>query len=96
MANSYLFTSESVSAGHPDKVADRITDAIVDSIFQTNGQLSNNRAAVETLVTENTTILAGEVKIPEKIEVPKEASTPVLAACFCSFRVFIGNLPKIP
>jgi S-adenosylmethionine synthetase len=72
VANSYLFTSESVSAGHPDKVADRISDAIVDSIFQTNGQLSNNRAAVETLVTENTTILAGEVKIPEKMDIDYE------------------------
>ena len=69
MSNAYLFTSESVSAGHPDKVADRISDAIVDSIFHTNGDLSYNRAAVETLVTENTTVLAGEVKIPANMDI---------------------------
>lgn len=69
VANSFLFTSESVSAGHPDKVADAISDAIVDSIFTIEGNVSSNRAAVETLVTENTTILAGEVKVPENADI---------------------------
>ncbi|MCK4894052.1 MAG: methionine adenosyltransferase [Calditrichia bacterium] len=69
MAKSFLFTSESVSAGHPDKLADAVSDAIVDSIFKIGGETSHNRAAVETLVTENTTILAGEVKIPDNAEI---------------------------
>ena len=69
MAKSFLFTSESVSAGHPDKLADAVSDAIVDSIFKIGGETSRNRAAVETLVTENTTILAGEVKIPDNAEI---------------------------
>lgn len=69
MANSFLFTSESVSAGHPDKLADAVSDAIVDSIFKIEGDSSLNRAAVETLVTENTTILAGEVKIPDNEQI---------------------------
>ncbi len=73
MKGSFLFTSESVSAGHPDKVADSISDAIVDKIFQLPGDVSFNRAAVETLVTTNTTILAGEVKIPEGEEIDYEA-----------------------
>ncbi len=72
MTNSYLFTSESVSAGHPDKIADTISDAIVDSIYKIPGEFSFNRAAVETLVTQNTTILAGEVKIPEGSEIDYE------------------------
>lgn len=72
MANSYLFTSESVSAGHPDKIADTISDAIVDSIYKIPGEVSFNRAAVETLVTQNTTILAGEVKIPDGSEIDYE------------------------
>lgn len=72
MANSYLFTSESVSAGHPDKIADTISDAIVDSIYKIPGEVNFNRAAVETLVTQNTTILAGEVKIPEGSEIDYE------------------------
>lgn len=65
MNKSFLFTSESVSRGHPDKVADSVSDAIVDAIFKLQGDVSRNRAAVETLVTTNTTILAGEVSIPE-------------------------------
>lgn len=69
MGKSFLFTSESVAAGHPDKVADAISDAIVDSIYRLRGEVDHNRAAVETLVTENMTILAGEVKIPEKAEI---------------------------
>ncbi len=69
MPSSFLFTSESVSAGHPDKVADAISDGIVDSIFKLDGDVTYNRAAVETLVTENMTILAGEVKIPENVTI---------------------------
>ncbi|RMF08369.1 MAG: methionine adenosyltransferase [Alphaproteobacteria bacterium] len=55
----YLFTSESVSEGHPDKVADRISDEILDA-FLAGDPLS--RVAVETLVTTNRTVLAGEVR----------------------------------
>lgn len=65
MSKSFLFTSESVSKGHPDKVADSVSDAIVDSIFKLSGDVSKCRAAVETMVTTNTTILAGEVSIPQ-------------------------------
>jgi S-adenosylmethionine synthetase len=72
MSGSFLFTSESVSAGHPDKLADSISDAIVDSIYGFNGDVKFNRAAIETLVTENTTILAGEVKIPDNEQIDYE------------------------
>jgi S-adenosylmethionine synthetase len=57
---NYTFTSESVSAGHPDKVADQISDALVDAGL-TNGD-ETTRVAVETLVTTNMVTLAGEVK----------------------------------
>jgi len=68
--SSYLFTSESVSEGHPDKVCDRISDAVVD-LYLAADPLS--RVAVEGLVTTNRIILAGEVRgpecvTPEKIE----------------------------
>jgi S-adenosylmethionine synthetase len=53
------FTSESVSEGHPDKVADRISDAIVDECL---GQNPRARVAIETLVTKRRCIVAGEVR----------------------------------
>ena len=58
--NNYIFTSESVSAGHPDKVADQISDALVDAGLKAGD--STTRVAVETLVTTNHVTLAGEVK----------------------------------
>ena len=61
---SYLFTSESVSEGHPDKVADRISDTVVDA-FLTADPVA--RVACETLVTTNRIVLAGEVRGPEAV-----------------------------
>jgi S-adenosylmethionine synthetase len=58
MANNYLFTSESVSEGHPDKVADQISDAILDAILAEDKRC---RVAVETLVKTGVAIVAGEV-----------------------------------
>lgn len=55
----YLFTSESVSEGHPDKVADQISDALLDEFLR---QDSNSRVACETLVTTGLVVLSGEVK----------------------------------
>jgi S-adenosylmethionine synthetase len=62
--SSYLFTSESVSEGHPDKVSDRISDAIVDLYIGADPQA---RVAVETLCTTNKVVLAGEVRGPASI-----------------------------
>ena len=61
---SYLFTSESVSEGHPDKVCDRVSDAVVDT-FLTEDPYA--RVACETLVTTNRIVLAGEVRGPDSI-----------------------------
>ena len=58
MANNYLFTSESVSEGHPDKVADQISDAVLDAILAKDKRC---RVAVETLVKTGVAIVAGEV-----------------------------------
>ena len=54
----YIFTSESVSEGHPDKVCDQISDAILDSYL---AQDPNSRVACETLIKNNTVIVAGEI-----------------------------------
>jgi S-adenosylmethionine synthetase len=58
---NYLFTSESVSEGHPDKVCDRISDMVVDSYLSKD---PFSRVACETLTTTNKVVLAGEIRGP--------------------------------
>src|SRR4028118_98379 len=78
MRQSYLFTSESVSEGHPDKVADQISDAVVDLFLSKDPEA---RVACETLCTTQLVVLAGEIRgqgiyedgqwapgIPEQVE----------------------------
>ncbi len=61
---NFLFTSESVSEGHPDKVSDRISDAVVDAFLAADPY---SRVAVETLTTTNLIVLAGEVRGPSSV-----------------------------
>ena len=58
MRGAYLFTSESVTEGHPDKIADQISDAILDAILEGD---PNGRVACETLVTTGLCLIAGEI-----------------------------------
>lgn len=71
MRASYLFTSESVSEGHPDKVCDRISDEIVDLFFREGAKAGIDpwqiRAACETLATTNKVVVAGETRGPESV-----------------------------
>ena len=67
---AYLFTSESVSEGHPDKVADQISDSILDALL---AQDPNSRVAVETLVTTGLVMLSGEVTTQAFVDVQKIA-----------------------
>ena len=60
---SFLFTSESVSEGHPDKVSDRISDMVVDTYL--DAEPIQSRVGCETLTTTNKVVLAGEVRGPE-------------------------------
>src|SRR5258708_3153502 len=68
---SYLFTSESVSEGHPDKVCDRISDEVVDAFFTIAPQVGWDprqvRVACETLATTNRVVIAGETRGPSAI-----------------------------
>ena len=66
MANDYLFTSESVSEGHPDKVADQISDAMLDAILKEDPR---GRVACETLVKTGVVIVAGEVTTSAWVDV---------------------------
>ena len=67
---SYLFTSESVSEGHPDKVADQISDALIDNFLAFDPE---SKVACETLVTTGQVVLAGEVKSKTYLDVQKIA-----------------------
>ncbi len=66
MGNSYLFTSESVSEGHPDKIADQISDAVLDAILT---QDKRGRVACETLVKTGVVVVAGEVTTSAWVDV---------------------------
>ena len=65
MAYSYLFTSESVSEGHPDKVSDQISDAILDAILEKD---PNARVAAETLCNTGIVMLAGEITTTANVD----------------------------
>ena len=76
MADSYLFTSESVSEGHPDKVADQISDSVLDAII---GQDPHSRVACETMVNTGMAIISGEITTSAWITY---AATTVLSAAY--------------
>ncbi|MBI2874319.1 MAG: methionine adenosyltransferase [Firmicutes bacterium] len=67
-AARHLFTSESVTEGHPDKVADQISDAILDAIYRED---PNSRVACETLVTTGLVLVAGEITTECYVDIPK-------------------------
>ena len=67
MANRYLFTSESVTEGHPDKIADQISDSVLDEILLAD---PTGRVACETLVTTGLVVVAGEISTSTYVDIP--------------------------
>jgi len=65
--DKYLFTSESVTMGHPDKVADHISDAVLDAVLAQDRQ---SRVACETMVTTGLVVVAGEITTKAVVDVP--------------------------
>ena len=66
--SEYLFTSESVTEGHPDKIADQISDGVLDAIL---AQDPMGRVACETLITTGQVMIAGEVTTTANIDIPR-------------------------
>jgi len=66
--DKHLFTSESVGEGHPDKLCDQISDAVLDAFLE---QDPNARVACETLVARNQLIVAGEITAKAKVDIPQ-------------------------
>ena len=82
----YLFTSESVSMGHPDKLADQISDAILDSLLAVD---SYSRVACETMVTTGLAVLAGEITTQAKVDYREVARHAITAAGYTDDRMGI-------
>ena len=85
---AYLFTSESVSEGHPDKVADQISDALIDNFLAFD---ADSKVACETLVTTGQVILAGEVKSNTYLDVQQIAREVIRKIGYFFF--FLFNFP---
>ena len=75
---SYIFTSESVSEGHPDKVADQISDALLDEFLAFDPE---SKVACETLVTTGQVVVAGEVKSRTYVDVQETSRNTRLLHC---------------
>ena len=89
MNSQRLFTSESVTEGHPDKICDQISDAILDAMLE---QDANSRVAVETLVTTGLVHVAGEVTTEGYVEIPKIVRQKLLDIGYNSSAIgFDGN-----
>jgi S-adenosylmethionine synthetase len=75
MSRRYLFTSESVTEGHPDKLADQISDAVLDSILAED---PDGRVACETLVTTGVVLVAGEISTKTYVDIPRVVRETIL------------------
>lgn len=71
MSRTSLFTSESVTEGHPDKVADQVSDSILDAILAEDDDPANARVACETLVTTGLVVVAGEIRTDAYVDMPQ-------------------------
>ncbi|MEO5680033.1 MAG: S-adenosylmethionine synthetase N-terminal domain-containing protein, partial [Acidimicrobiales bacterium] len=73
--STYTFTSESVTEGHPDKMADQISDAVLDAILAED---PNGRVACETLLTPGLVVVAGEITTSAYVDIPSLVRKTVL------------------
>ncbi|CAN5553015.1 MAG: methionine adenosyltransferase [Actinomycetota bacterium] len=78
MSRRWLFTSESVTEGHPDKVADQISDAVLDEVLANDPDPDHARVACETLVTTGMIVVAGEISTDTYIDIAKVARDTVI------------------
>jgi len=67
-AREFLFTSESVTEGHPDKVADQVSDTVLDAVLEDD---ASGRVACETLITTGLVVVAGEITTETYVDIPR-------------------------
>src|SRR3546814_20821776 len=93
MTDAYILTSESVGPGHPDKIADQISDAILDALL---AQDRNSRVACETLVNTGLILLAGEITTTAPVDYARVARDVVLDIGYDDSRLgFAGPGPSV-
>ena len=80
MAEQFIFTSESVSEGHPDKVADQVSDSILDAILEKD---PHARVACETLVTTGMVVIAGEISTSAVVNYSEIARQTIKEIGYC-------------
>src|SRR5687767_2472690 len=78
MGRRWLFTSESVTEGHPDKVADQISDAVLDEVLASDPNPDAARVACETMVTTGMIVVAGEISTDTYVDIAKVARETVI------------------
>ena len=71
--NEYLFTSESVGEGHPDKVADQISDGVLDAVLAQDSNVEKARVACETLVNTGLVVVSGEIRTDAYVDIQQVA-----------------------
>jgi len=91
MAREILFTSESVTEGHPDKVADQVSDTILDAVLTDD---PNGRVACETLVTTGLVVVAGEITTETYVEIPRLVRETIKGIGYD--RVTLMECPGVP
>src|SRR5207244_13513644 len=80
MRNNYLFTSESVTEGHPDKIADQISDGILDALIAKD---KHSRVACETILTTGIAFVAGEISTKAYVEIPDIIRDTIKEVGYC-------------
>src|SRR3989344_6414047 len=89
----YIFTSESVSEGHPDKICDQVSDAILDAFLE---QDENSRVAIECTVKDNFLLICGEITSKGKVDMESVARKAILSVGYDDDRYgFNGNTCQI-
>ena len=84
-AREFLFTSESVTEGHPDKVADQVSDTILDQVLADD---PNGRVACETLVTTGLVVVAGEITTETYVDIPRVVRNKIKEIGYDRAKVF--------
>ena len=93
MPSEFLFTSESVTEGHPDKVADQVSDTVLDAVLTADPA---GRVACETLITTGLVVVAGEISTETYVDIPAKVRGKIAEIGSIRRRLTLGGLQHEP